>query len=114
MLKGFTRRALAASLIAAALPVASAALAGQGFQRDQRVSPIAAPSPLVEWRGRDVRMAGVSLDQAVAMAERRFNARVVKAGVSESNGRRVYVLRLLSEQGRVWTVRVDADSGSMM
>ena len=106
MLAGLTRRALAASLIVATLPFACTAFAAQ--------RPAPAPTPLVEWRAGDVRMAGVSLDQAVAMAERRFNAKVVRAGVTESNGRRVYVLRLLSEQGRVWTVRVDADSGSMM
>lgn len=57
---------------------------------------------------------GISLDQAIQMAERQFGARVVRASVSEDNGRRVYVLRLVSEQGRVWTVRVDAASGAMM
>ncbi|MET0292682.1 MAG: PepSY domain-containing protein [Steroidobacteraceae bacterium] len=55
----------------------------------------------------------VSLDQAIAMAERQFRARVVRAGVDESNGQRAYVLRLVSEQGRVWTVRVDAQTGSI-
>lgn len=55
---------------------------------------------------------GVSLDQAIEMAERQFHARVVRAGVDESNGQRAYVLRLVSEQGRVWTVRVDAQTGS--
>ena len=114
MLAGLTRRALAASLIVAALPFTSACYAGQVDPQTHRFAPGAVPAPLAEWRARDVRMAGVSLDQAVAMAERRFNAKVVKAGVTESNGRRVYVLRLLSEQGRVWTVRVDADSGSVM
>jgi uncharacterized membrane protein YkoI len=58
--------------------------------------------------------AGVSMDQAIQMAERQFGAKVVRASVSEDNGRRVYVLRLVSEQGRVWTVRVDAASGAMM
>ncbi len=108
-----TRRGLAASLIVAALPFVSLAHAGREDARAPRFAP-AVPAPYVEWRGRDVRLAGVSLDQAVAMAERRFKAKVVRAGVTESNGRRIYVLRLLSEQGRVWTVKVDADSGSMM
>ena len=114
MFAGLTRRALAASLIVAALLFAFNAYADLAEHQAHRYAPAVVPAPLVEWRARDVRMAGVSLDQAVAMAERRFNARVVKAGVTESNGRRVYVLRLLSEQGRVWTVRVDADSGSVM
>jgi Peptidase propeptide and YPEB domain len=59
-------------------------------------------------------LAGVSMDQAIQMAERQYGAKVVRASVSEDNGRRVYVLRLVSEQGRVWTVRVDAASGAMM
>jgi hypothetical protein len=55
----------------------------------------------------------VSMDEAVEMAQRRFNARVVRAEVVERDGRRVYVLRLLSDDGRVFNVRVDAATGSM-
>jgi uncharacterized membrane protein YkoI len=57
--------------------------------------------------------ARLSLDQAVAMAERRFNARVVRAEARERDGHVVYVLRLLNDAGRVWSVRIDAASGSM-
>jgi uncharacterized membrane protein YkoI len=57
---------------------------------------------------------GMSLDEAVDRAQKRYKARVVRAETSESGGRIVYVLRLLSEEdGRVWTVRVDAQSGQM-
>lgn len=59
-------------------------------------------------------LARLTLDQAIDMAERRFHARVVRAGMDEVDGRRVYVLRMLSEQGRVWTVRVDAESGQVL
>jgi uncharacterized membrane protein YkoI len=55
--------------------------------------------------------AGVTMDQAIDGAQRRYKARVVRADVSEANGRRVYVLRLLSEEGRVWTIKVDAETG---
>ena len=55
--------------------------------------------------------ATMSMDQAVKLAEQRFHARVVKAGTEQENGHTVYVLRLLNEAGRVWTVRVDAASG---
>jgi Peptidase propeptide and YPEB domain len=55
--------------------------------------------------------ASMSMDQAVKLAEQRFHARVVKAGTEQDNGHTVYVLRLLNEAGRVWTVRVDAASG---
>jgi len=73
-----------------------------------------APKPLVEWRGGAERtQPGISLDRAVAMAEQRYKARVVRASTDESAGRRVYTLRLLSDQGRVWTVRVDAETGAM-
>jgi len=61
-----------------------------------------------------VRHAAMTLDQAIEMAERRFHARVVRAGVEESAGQRTYVLRLINEQGRVWTVRVDAQSGQIL
>ena len=48
------------------------------------------------------------MDEAVDLAQRRYNARVVRAEVSERDGRRVYLLRLLSDDGRVFNVRVDA------
>jgi uncharacterized membrane protein YkoI len=54
----------------------------------------------------------VSMDEAVDMAQRRYNARVVRAEVSERGGRRVYLLRLLSDDGRVFNVRVDAATGN--
>ena len=55
----------------------------------------------------------LSLDGAIALAEQHFKARVVRAAEEEVEGRRVYVLRLLSEEGRVWTVRVEAQTGVM-
>jgi uncharacterized iron-regulated membrane protein len=61
-----------------------------------------------------VAAAGVSLDQAVEMAEKRYAARVVRADAREQDGRTVYVLRLLNESGRVWTVRVDAATGRVL
>ncbi|TLZ36782.1 MAG: hypothetical protein E6K24_05175 [Gammaproteobacteria bacterium] len=55
--------------------------------------------------------SAVTMDQAVRMVERRFHARVVKAETERDNGRTVYVLRLLNDAGKVWTVRVDARDG---
>lgn len=46
------------------------------------------------------------------MAERRFNARVVRAESREEGNRVVYVLRLLNDSGRVWTIKIDAASGA--
>ena len=54
---------------------------------------------------------GISLDEAVARAERQYHARVVRTDVQDEDGRKVYVLKLLSEDGRVITVRIDAQSG---
>lgn len=58
--------------------------------------------------------ATLSLEQAVRMAEQRFKARVVRAEAQIEGDRTVYVLRLLNESGRVWTVRVDASSGTVL
>lgn len=54
---------------------------------------------------------GISLDEAVRRAEAQYNAKVVRTDVQDEDGRKVYVLKLLSEDGRVITVRVDAATG---
>jgi len=56
---------------------------------------------------------GISLDEAVRRAEAQFHARVVRTDVQDEDGRKVYVLKLLSEGGRVITVRIDAATGRM-
>jgi uncharacterized membrane protein YkoI len=61
-----------------------------------------------------VATAGVSMDQAVKMAEQRFKARVVRAESQRDGGRTVYVLKLLNDAGHVWTVRVDAANGAIL
>jgi uncharacterized membrane protein YkoI len=55
----------------------------------------------------------LSLDEAVARAERAYGARVIRTESREEGGRLVYKLRLLSDDGRVWSVRVDATTGEM-
>ena len=74
-------------------------------------------SPHHEWQAAPqgeagARCPGMSMDQAIENAERRYKARVVKASVDNGNDRCVYVLRLLSDDGRVWTVRIDSRSGA--
>jgi len=74
----------------------------------------AASATAVEPVGRTLAAsAAVSMDQAVKMVEQRFHARVVKAEAHKDNGRTVYVLRLLNDSGKVWTVRVEASDGSV-
>ena len=58
--------------------------------------------------------AGVSMDQAVKMAEQRYKARVVRAEAQHDGPRTVYILKLLNEAGHVWTVRVDAANGAIL
>ena len=78
---------------------------------------VAEPPPWAQKGGRRdperaPRAEGISLDEAVNRAERKYHARVIRAETHESNGRRVHQLRLLSDDGRVWTVRIDAASGA--
>lgn len=56
---------------------------------------------------------GIPRDRLIDMVQRRFNARVVRVNLVESGGRRIYEMRLMSEQ-RVWNVRVDADTGQVL
>jgi uncharacterized membrane protein YkoI len=64
---------------------------------------------------RPIRVAGgMSIDQAVEMVERRFDAKVIRAEARDEGGRTIYVLRLMNNSGRVWIVRVDASSGSVL
>ena len=60
-----------------------------------------------------IRSDSISLDEAVSRAESQYHARVVRTEVVDEDGRKVYVLKLLSENGRVFTVRINADSGRM-
>jgi uncharacterized membrane protein YkoI len=53
----------------------------------------------------------LSLDDAVAQAERRHNARAVRAEEKRHGDRIEYRIRLLADDGRVFEVRIDAATG---
>ncbi len=53
----------------------------------------------------------ISLDEAVARAERQYKARAVRAEEKRHGDRVEYRIRLLGDDGRVFEVRVDAASG---
>ena len=91
---GLLLLAATAAAMGAALVFASATL-----------PPPSASAPLVMPRG------SISMDQAVRRVEERYHARVVKAETENDAGRTLYVLRLLNDAGKVWTVRVDAANG---
>ena len=77
------------------------------------------PAPVVSGSNEEVvtvveaPLDGISLDEAVRKAEDQYRARVVRTDVQDEDGRKVYVLKLLSEDGRVVTVRIDAATGRM-
>ena len=93
-------------IIMLTLACASDAGAGAALVSASAV-PVQFATPLVMPR------SSISMDQAVRMVEERYHARVVKAETEHDYGRTLYVLRLLNDAGRVWTVRVDAASGSV-
>jgi uncharacterized membrane protein YkoI len=95
-------------VLAALLIGGSGAAAGYS----EPVPPPAMPAPTPAAVARAA--SAISMDQAVRMAEQHFHARVVKAETERDNGRTVYVLRLLNDAGRVWTVRVDAANGTLL
>ncbi len=54
----------------------------------------------------------LSRQQALQLVQSRYRARVVRTEQVEQSGRHVFVFRLLSADGKVWTVRIDAQSGA--
>lgn len=56
----------------------------------------------------------VSLNQAVAQVQRRTGGRVLSAETQTHNGTTVHVIRVLVDNQRVRTIRVDAQSGEWL
>ena len=54
------------------------------------------------------------MNQAVMLAQRHFSARVVRVETQTRGGRTIYVLRILDGAGRVFVVRVDAATGTIL
>ncbi|MBW4052724.1 MAG: PepSY domain-containing protein [Proteobacteria bacterium] len=96
------------SLIAAVALVLSA---GTLTARAYGAAP-PAPRPLL--RGTAIRRTRLSMNQAVMLAQRHFSARVVRVETQTRGGRTIYVLRMLDGAGRVFAVRVDAATGTIL
>jgi hypothetical protein len=60
------------------------------------------------------RGGGVSLAQATAIAQSRFQGRVIRAETMQNGDRVVHEVRILGDDGRVRTVRIDAQTGSFL
>lgn len=79
------------------------------------LSPGAAAAPAAAAGAATAPTAGAELSraQAIALVQGRYRARVVRTSLlQDKSGRRLYVFRLLSGSGKVWTVRIDAQSGA--
>ncbi len=55
-----------------------------------------------------------SLDQAVAKVRRQYGGKIIRAETRKSNGRPVHHIKVLSDNGRVRTVRVDGVTGRIL
>jgi len=55
--------------------------------------------------------AAISLDDAVARVRRSTEGRVIRAETRRSNGGATHVIKILTEDGRVRTFRVEAGAG---
>ena len=58
--------------------------------------------------------SGISLSDAIARAQSRFPGKVVKAETRRRGGRRQHVVRIINDQGRVRTFRIDAQTGEFL
>ncbi len=76
---------------------------GQGIAA-QRVEIIANESPPPALSALQVN--GVTLSEAVEQVRRQYNGRIVSAGTQVSGGRETHVIKVLTEDGKVITVRV--------
>jgi uncharacterized membrane protein YkoI len=92
--------------VAAAMPAAhaqsSAERGGSAFAPDEP------PAAFIAQRG------SLSLSQATAMAQSRFQGRIVSAKTVQQGNRVVHEVRILGNDGRVRTVRIDAETGAFM
>lgn len=57
---------------------------------------------------------GISLPQATAMALSRYQGRVVRAEPVSTGDHVVYEIRILGNDGRVRTVRIDSQTGAFL
>ncbi len=81
---------------------------GQGIAA-QRVEIVANESPPPALSA--MQSNGVTLSQAVEQVRRQYNGRIVSAETQVSGGRETHVIKVLTEDGKVKTVRVAGKRG---
>jgi len=76
-------------------------------------APLSAATPSTEVAPQQGRAEHeLSREQASALVQTRYGARVVRTDFIDQDGRHLYVFRLLSAAGKVWVVRIDARTGT--
>ncbi len=104
------RNRLVAVLACSLLPFLQLWAAGSAIARSTGITP----GPTQRAPGYVALADGISIDEAVSRAEKRYGARVVRAETIERDGRQIYVLRMLSDDGRVFVVRIAASNGAFL
>lgn len=96
-MRTFWHLLLATLSLLAAVPCANAQeLIDRRQRREYRIEP-----------------SGLTLDQAVELAQRRYRAKAVRAETVRNGDKVEHRIRLLSSDGKVRNVSVDAESGAM-
>ena len=95
-------RSLLAVLVIVALSLPQVAVAGA-----LKAGGVDWDDPVVSEVARD----SMSLNEAVSRAKRSFPGRVLRAETQNRGDRRIHVVRILNEQGKVRTLRFDAKTG---
>jgi uncharacterized membrane protein YkoI len=108
----FARNALRASLAAASLSLT--AMPAKALTHDGAFATGASFAPEDCPTARTAQRGGISLSQATAIAQSRVPGRVVSAKTVMAGDRVIHEIRILGDDGRVRTVRVDAQSGAVM
>jgi uncharacterized membrane protein YkoI len=98
------RRVPLIAMLAAVAGMAGALPAASG-------AAVVAPAAAQQSTGAAIFADDAGRDRIVEAIQRKYDARVVKITEIVVAGRRAYALRLLSDGGRVWMVRVDAETG---
>lgn len=99
-----------ASLVATLLAVS--VLAGTPLQAVEQGRHGAGPE--TEPPVLDLPVARVSLDEAVAKVRRRYEGKILRAETRVRDGRAIHHIKLLTPDGRVRTIRVDAETGRIL
>ena len=103
--------ALAAALLVVGQTAAARPRSLDAALEDAGTEPLA---PMQQQMFPSQRGGGVSLAQATSMAQGRYQGRVVRAETVQMGDRVVHEIRILGDDGRVRTVRIDAQTGSFL